>query len=520
METEIKQEDVGEDILFRSRETSNTSNNTQRTRKYSRKKPAEVDDFIVVKTEDEDVQISSEVKPESEEESGDDAQSKGPSANPRPIASDVDMMGASHIPRERFFHNGKELDLGDMLTTMAGASVPNSQQGSTDSSEEEDKQVEEDTEEEGEEEMEDEEVEEDTEDDEDKESSRKEKNVRTPAKEQKPSSSLNPQTQEENIVELSRKYLTDSQKEIVERLVESNINILKTITTSLEQREEKMSLWRTIAKEVNCEASRKEINPEELRTLWSKHLFLKHVYSRKSMTNESDSRGNVGTTQVFKTLIAKRGAPQKDKKSQDPCIQNAEKGPASKSCDLSEEEERVYDEQIAKFWNVFTACDQQRIMKLKEVWSEITLKVNEVNKGRGRTVRELQRRLTSSLIKQKKSQSVGQQVLVGNNSRETPKTADTPEPPGDVPIKIEIDNAESEQSEILHVVRNRDEETETLPTMETVSVHHLPDHGTGVVGTNSDSSGEEAVTVKEEPLDGSVSQPVTSHLYTDDMGSR
>ncbi|XP_046339712.2 uncharacterized protein LOC124120866 isoform X1 [Haliotis rufescens] len=539
METEIKQEDVEEDRPFKSRVASNTSDGAQMTRKDGHGKLAEVDDFIVVKTENEDIRISREVEQESGESGDGSNQSQGASASGDSghIPSDVNVIRASDLPSERFYHNGKELDLGDVLTTMTG------QQESTDVSEgegeeEEEMEVEE---EEGEEEIEKDDDEHDDDDEEEGEgveSCGKKKRVGKAAKKWKTSSSFDPKPQEQrfNMGGLTMKYLTDSQRKIVERLVESNINVFRTITSSVEQREKKMSLWRTIAREVNCEPSRREITPEELVTIWSKHLFLKHVYSRKSLivTKESDARGNGGPTQVFKTLIAKRGAPQKNKKNMVPSVQDSRKGPSSQSRDLSEEEARVFDEQIAQFRKVFTTLhtvsDQKRSVKLKEVWSEITMKVNEVTKGPWRSVNELQRRWTMSLIKQKTSLSVGRQVhqLVGSESRETSETADLSEPPGDVPIKIEIDNAESQQSEIIHVVRNRDVETETTtatgtaPTAGTVSVprRHQPHHREVVTGTDSDSSGEGPVTVKEEPLDDSISQPGIPHPHKDNMGSK
>ncbi|XP_048246844.1 uncharacterized protein LOC124120866 isoform X2 [Haliotis rufescens] len=508
METEIKQEDVEEDRPFKSRVASNTSDGAQMTRKDGHGKLAEVDDFIVVKTENEDIRISREVEQESGESGDGSNQSQGASASGDSghIPSDVNVIRASDLPSERFYHNGKELDLGDVLTTMTG------QQESTDVSEgegeeEEEMEVEE---EEGEEEIEKDDDEHDDDDEEEGEgveSCGKKKRVGKAAKKWKTSSSFDPKPQEQrfNMGGLTMKYLTDSQRKIVERLVESNINVFRTITSSVEQREKKMSLWRTIAREVNCEPSRREITPEELVTIWSKHLFLKHVYSRKSLivTKESDARGNGGPTQVFKTLIAKRGAPQKNKKNMVPSVQDSRKGPSSQSRDLSEEEARVFDEQIAQFRKVFTTLhtvsDQKRSVKLKEVWSEITMKVNEVTKGPWRSVNELQRRWTMSLIKQKTSLSVGRQVhqLVGSESRETSETADLSEPPGDVPIKIEIDNAESQQSEIIHVVRNRDVETETTtatgtaPTAGTVSVprRHQPHHREVVTAIASDMRG-------------------------------
>ncbi|XP_067669545.1 uncharacterized protein [Haliotis asinina] len=68
---------------------------------------------------------------------------------------------------------------------------------------------------------------------------------------------------------------------------------------------------------------------------------------------------------------------------------------------FSEEETKVFDEQIAKykeFFEGFRKNDPTRDAHLRQVWSEITSKVNEVNKGPPRTVDELQSRWTLSLV--------------------------------------------------------------------------------------------------------------------------
>ncbi|XP_046339745.2 uncharacterized protein LOC124120886 isoform X2 [Haliotis rufescens] len=68
---------------------------------------------------------------------------------------------------------------------------------------------------------------------------------------------------------------------------------------------------------------------------------------------------------------------------------------------FSEEEAKVFEEQISKykeFFEGFRKNDPTRDAHLKHVWSEITIRVNEVNKGPPRTIDELQSRWTLSLV--------------------------------------------------------------------------------------------------------------------------